>query len=120
MKPWAEQFYASAAWHDCRDGYMQSVGGLCERCSSDDNPIAAKIVHHKVHLTKKNINDPYISLSWDNLEAVCQDCHNREHHAAERAARYTFDGAGNLQPTAAAIPPSPRKNFDRLHTERAV
>lgn len=84
MKPWAEQFYNSDAWRSCRDAFLQSKGYLCERCSTPDDPVAAKIAHHKTYLTKQNVNDPYIALSWDNLEALCQDCHNKEHHRSKR------------------------------------
>ena len=77
MKPWAEQFYNSEAWHACRDAFLQSKGYLCERCSTPHNPVVAKIAHHKTYLTKQNVNDPNIALSWNNLEALCQDCHNK-------------------------------------------
>jgi len=73
MKPWAERFYNSDAWRSCRDSFLKSKGYLCERCSTPDNPVTAKIAHHKTYLTKQNINDPYIALSWDNLEALCQE-----------------------------------------------
>lgn len=98
VKPWAERFYSSEAWHACRDGFMRSKGFLCERCSLPDDPVFAKIAHHKTHLTRDNINDPYLSLSWDNLEALCQDCHNKEHHKSKKKKRYSFDASGNLIP----------------------
>ncbi|MCL2215782.1 MAG: HNH endonuclease [Defluviitaleaceae bacterium] len=95
MKLWAEKFYKSKTWKDCRKSYLKSVHGICERCGG-----IAKIVHHKIHLTPDNINDTYTTLAAANLEAVCQDCHNCEHHgrAAEReAARgYTFTDAGQI------------------------
>jgi 5-methylcytosine-specific restriction endonuclease McrA len=59
----------------------------------------AKIAHHRTYLTEKNISDPAIALSWDNLEALCQSCHNDEHHRAPRK-RYSFDEEGNI-----TIPP---------------
>ena len=46
------------------------------------------------YLTEQNVNDPYIALSWDNLEALCQDCHNKEHHRSKRKKRYSFDENG--------------------------
>lgn len=104
MKPWAEKFYNSDAWHECRAVFLQSKDNLCERCSTPDDPVAAKIAHHKKRLTCENISDPYIALSWDNLEALCQDCHNKEHHRTERKPRYKFDGDGNLV-AVAAYPP---------------
>lgn len=38
---------------------------LCERCGEP-----AKIVHHKIWLTPKNIHEQSITLCWDNLEAL--------------------------------------------------
>ena len=94
MKPWAEQFYNSDAWRSCRDSFLKSKGGLCERCSTPHDPIVAKIAHHKTYLTKQNINDPNVALSWDNLEALCQDCHNKEHKRNDKKRRYMFDEEG--------------------------
>ncbi|HDV4620380.1 TPA: HNH endonuclease, partial [Bacillus anthracis] len=34
----------------------------------------------KDYITPENINNPEITLSFHNLELLCQDCHNREHH----------------------------------------
>ena len=66
---------------------------MCERC----NCKAGTIVHHKIYLTPDNINDPYITLSFENLELVCQDCHNNEHHGTEAVANgLTFDENGEL------------------------
>lgn len=96
MKAWAVGFYGGDAWRECREGFLQSKGYLCERCSTPSNPVVAKIAHHKKYLTKDNIHDPRIALSWKNLEALCQDCHNKEHHAAERKLRYSFDSEGKL------------------------
>lgn len=104
MKPWAERFYNSDAWRSCRDSFLKSKDYLCERCAANGDIVAAKIAHHKTYLTERNINDPAIALSWDNLEALCQDCHNKEHHYAERKRRYAFDADGNV-----VIPPIRRK-----------
>lgn len=91
MKEWARGFYKSKAWLKCRGGYLKSKFGLCERCGK-----AAKIVHHKKYLTPLNINDPNVTLNWDNLEALCQDCHNKEHHQEREVIQdglyFTEDG----------------------------
>lgn len=114
MKEWAEWFYNSREWEECRDGFLASKGWLCERCSTPENPVPAKIAHHKKYLTRANIHDPAVALCWDNLESLCQDCHNREHHR-KGADRYRFDAAGNLAP----IPPIRKNFFDRRNTEAA-
>lgn len=92
MKPWAKSFYKGKAWRQCRDAFFISRHGLCERCSGP-----GKIVHHKIYLTPDNINDPDVSLNWSNLELLCQDCHNKEHHG-EKATRddVMFDSDGDL------------------------
>jgi len=90
-KDWAKAFYKSAAWLKCRAAYIQSVFGLCEKCGRP-----GWIVHHKIKLTPGNINDPNVTLNWDNLEYLCQDCHNREHGGGSTAEGLRFDAAGNL------------------------
>lgn len=114
MKTWAEKFYNSDDWARTRDAYMQTAGYLCERCSVPGNPITAKIVHHKIQLTPGNINNLYITLAWDNLEALCQDCHNREHHKTSDVKRYSFDAQGNINLT---IPPIKYQACGSLDTE---
>ena len=53
-----------------------------------------EIVHHKIELTPENIHDPSISLSHDNLRAVCRECHAQEHGARPR--RYKVDDFGRV------------------------
>jgi len=92
MKAWAKEFYESSSWRECRAAYLISQHNVCERCGD-----IAKVVHHKKYLTAKNINDVSITLNWDNLEALCQDCHNKEHH--NKPKRYSFDSDGNIIPS---------------------
>lgn len=73
-KEFAKKFYKSKEWIKCRDGFIKSVYGLCNRCGN-----SGLIVHHKEILTPNNINDPNVSLNWDKLEYLCLDCHNKEH-----------------------------------------
>lgn len=98
MKPWAEQFYKSKLWQKCRAAYIASVFGLCERCRRRGIVKPGKIVHHKIKLTPENINDHSISLNFRNLEYLCQECHNEEHHQKHGNTRkgLAFDAYGNL------------------------
>ena len=89
-------FYKTAAWKKCRAAYIKSVGGLCERCRAKGLIVPGYIVHHKTHLTPMNISDPSISLGFDNLEYLCQDCHNAEHFASGGCKRYLIDEHGNV------------------------
>ena len=82
-----------------RAAYLMSQDFICERCGEP-----AKIVHHKRWLNRDNINDTDITLNWDNLEALCQDCHNKEHHKSAPRLRYRFDADGGI------IPPMQKRN----------
>ena len=94
-KDFAIEFYNSAAWQHCRAAYIEHVHGLCERCHKPDF-----IVHHKVYLTPENIDNPDITLNFDNLEYLCLECHNGEHrgrkHESIREGLY-FDENGDLK-----------------------
>lgn len=92
MKDFAETFYKSRRWQKTRAAYLRSVGGLCERCLKKGLYHPAVIVHHKVYLTAENINTPEIALSWNNLEAVCRDCHEEEHSGQDRRYKVLEDG----------------------------
>lgn len=99
LKEWAKGFYSSAVWAHTRAAYLASGRGLCERCAAQGRTNPAAIVHHKKYLTPANIKDTSISLAWDNLEALCQACHNAEHHGTtSTTTRYTFDACGQLVP----------------------
>lgn len=76
---WARKFYNSKAWKNCRELYKQSKNGLCERCLRKGKYSAGEEVHHKIWLTPNNINDPDITLSFNNLELLCASCHTYEH-----------------------------------------
>lgn len=77
-----------------RKAYLLSQQAICERCGEP-----AKVVHHKVWLTKERIQEPSLTLSWNNLEALCQDCHNKEHHKKEKGSRrYLFGEDGSVLP----------------------
>ena len=104
-KEYAKPFYNSEAWKKTRKAYYRSKSGICERCQKEfeEGKRSLKevnigtIVHHKKWITPKNINDPNITLSWDNLEVVCDEHHNTEHHGKPK--RYRFDKDGNIIPT---------------------
>lgn len=94
MKPYAEKFYKSQAWQNTRNAYAKSVGGLCEICLSKGIYKAGEIVHHKTHITPDNINDPNITLDWNNLTLVCRECHTELHDRSHK--RYKVDALGRV------------------------
>lgn len=95
----ATGFYNSKAWKDTRRNYRQSVGNLCERCLKNGFITPANVVHHKQPLNENNINDLSISLGWDNLQALCTNCHAQVHEEMNRkknGRRFTIDASGNV------------------------
>lgn len=101
-RPFAKAFYRSKSWKKTREAYFRHAHGLCERCREQGTIRKGEIVHHKEHLTPENINDPSVSLSFDNLELLCRDCHAQEHpeiyanREPETAPRVAFDENGDL------------------------
>lgn len=86
-----EEFYRRKQWQECRNAYMHKVNGICERCYAKGHLRPADIVHHKIHLTPENYRDPSISLNFENLEALCFECHNREHFKKEPRRRWRYE-----------------------------
>jgi 5-methylcytosine-specific restriction protein A len=92
MQDFAKSFYLSKAWRDTRAYIFKRDMGLCVRCGKP-----GEIVHHKRYLTPQNIDNPSITLSEDNLELLCRECHAIEHEGqAPTAAGLMFDDKGNL------------------------
>ena len=89
-----QAFYGSPAWKECRASYMKSKQYLCERCAQKGIQVPAVAVHHKIHLSPSNINDPTITLSWSNLMAVCERCHSELHRGENK--RYIVDEMGRV------------------------
>lgn len=91
MRSIPTRFYKSRAWEKCRAAYLASVGGLCERCKAEDKIVPAEIVHHKIYLREENYKDASVALNFDNLEALCQECHNQEHFKEKMQRRWKFE-----------------------------
>lgn len=94
-KSFADDFYTSWTWRKCKESYKVSIGGLCERCRAKGIIKPVDEVHHKIHLTPQNINKPEIALNWDNLIALCTDCHKEMHR---KTKRWIVDEDGNVLP----------------------
>lgn len=75
-------FYNSKEWRKVSTAYMNSKYYICERCGAP-----AKICHHRTWLNAENVKDPLIALNPDNLEALCIECHNKEHSGKNQYRR---------------------------------
>lgn len=90
MRSIDNKFYKHADWIKCKNSYLISVNYLCERCLAKGDVVPAKIVHHKIHLNQDNYQNPEIAYNFDNLEALCLDCHNKEHFGDNTPRRFNI------------------------------
>lgn len=85
------KFYKSDNWKIARAMKIASAGGRCERCGD-----VGTEVHHIIHLTPENVDNPEISINQDNLLLLCKECHNKEHERFTDKKEYKFDEDGNV------------------------
>ena len=90
MRSIDRSFYESPEWRRCKAEYLKKANLLCERCLAKGLYVPAKIVHHKIHLSAENYGDAHIMFGFDNLEALCQACHNDEHGKDNGKNRWKF------------------------------
>ncbi len=105
-RDFSRAFYKSKQWRHIRQIALQHAHFMCE--NEKCNECLHLEVHHKIHLTPENINDPKISLNLDNLKVLCRDCHFKEHEKDRIEAKtgkvytgdcdegFCFDDNGNL------------------------
>lgn len=71
----ARAFYKSAAWQKCRQVVLERDNFLCQKCLKRKQITPADMVHHIVEL----LDDWNKALDLNNLESLCNSCHNKEH-----------------------------------------
>lgn len=84
----AEAFYKSKAWKRIRQQVLIRDHYLCQECLKNQRITKAEIVDHIIPLTI----DWSLSLSLNNLQSLCQSCHNRK--TAEDKKKYK--GVGGI------------------------
>lgn len=94
-KDYAKAFYASKAWKKCRASFVKYKSGLCERCLAAGRFSPGVIVHHIKPITPANISDPTITLSFDNLQLLCVQCHS-DMHSGKSNRRYIVEEDGTV------------------------
>lgn len=72
-RPRQHKVYGSSRWQSVRRQYREEHP-LCEACLRDGIITAATLVHHKIEIADGG--DPF---DPENLESLCQACHNRVH-----------------------------------------
>lgn len=105
-----KDFYNSKAWKTVRKNVWIRQQLLCARCYKPvyvdgisrwlpKDKRRTGIVHHKIYLDNINVSDPNVTLNPDNLEGICKECHELEHHQDISTRNdYLFDDNGNLLP----------------------
>lgn len=103
-----KDFYNSKVWKNVKKSVWLKQNLLCNRCYKPVyvDGISAwipkeqrrtGIVHHKQYLDEINVYDDNIAINEDNLEGICKDCHEKEHHKDIATRKeYSFDEYGNL------------------------
>ena len=93
-REFSKSFYNSLEWKRARKAYIASKFGICERCGKPNS----KQVHHKIYLTPENVNNPEITLDFNNFELLCDVCHQREHNEKYSPTEWglCFDESGDL------------------------
>lgn len=95
-KAFAKKFYSTSAWRECRNAYAASRGHLCERCISRGILSYGEIVHHKIELTPENIDNPDVTLNFQNLELLCRFCHAEVHDQRKNSRRFSIGPNGEI------------------------
>lgn len=67
----ANAFYSSTRWRKLRASYI-AEHPLCEECWAKGLTVVAIDVHHK----RERRDIPELAFDWDNLQALCKQCHN--------------------------------------------
>jgi len=92
-KPEIAKKYKSKKWQKLRR-YKLLLNPFCERCLKKNIYNSAVIIHHKEYITNLNYEDDDVFFNLDNLESLCQECHNKEHNSEKNG--YFFDENGDL------------------------
>ena len=103
-----KDFYNSKAWKLVRKNVWLKQNLLCSRCHkpvyvdgiSEWIPKEQRrtgIVHHKIYLDNFNVSDDAIALDEKNLEGICKECHELEHHKDQVTRNeFMFNEDGDL------------------------
>jgi 5-methylcytosine-specific restriction enzyme A len=75
-------FYAKKAWRNLRAAKLRE-DPLCIQCKAKGQLISATVVDH---IIPRRAN-PDLELSWDNLQSLCESCHNTKSAKEGRGGR---------------------------------
>lgn len=109
-RDFSRSFYRSSEWKNMRSYICKRDKYLCVKCG-----MPGEEVHHIIHLSPKNIENPEITLNEKNLILLCKNCHFNEHKGEhgngrkakekEESSEYEFDSNGFLVEKKKIAPP---------------
>ncbi|HEP1658630.1 TPA: HNH endonuclease [Streptococcus pyogenes] len=70
-----KEFYWTKEWRLIRKVRRRKDSNECQRCKRDGRYSPAEMVHHKNEVRYH----PEQALDLDNIECLCNSCHNKEH-----------------------------------------
>lgn len=70
-----DSFYQTKEWKILRNQKFYDADGLCELCRKNGIIKEAKEIHHIIPIEE----DWNKRLNYDNLIALCSECHNAQH-----------------------------------------
>lgn len=76
-----DEFYHSSDWQAVRQAVLERDHYLCQVCMRRGVVKQATTVHHLIPLRA----DYAKRLDMDNLETICQACHNQEHNERNKS-----------------------------------
>jgi 5-methylcytosine-specific restriction endonuclease McrA len=71
--------YKDKRWQRVRQYVIARDKGLCVECKKNGVLKPFKVIHHIIWLTDKNKYNWDIAFNPDNLECLCNECHERIH-----------------------------------------
>ena len=89
---YAKPFYNSKKWKDLRLMVCQTRHWTCDECGEYGDQ-----VHHIIEITPDNIDDPNVTLNENNLQLLCEECHNsKRREVKDIEDGLKFDENGDL------------------------
>lgn len=82
MRKLRQQAYQNTAWRKLRDTYMHQHP-ICEECLKQGKITPATDVHHIRSPFQHGEINYNLLLDYDNLMALCKDCHGNIHAAQQ-------------------------------------
>lgn len=80
-------FYNSKEWKLLRNKKWYDCDGICELCKKNGIIRQAKEIHHIIPIE----TDWSKRLDYDNLLALCSDCHNLQHERISPLQKFLKD-----------------------------